>query len=55
MVPWQSLSIDVMHMPLAGGFQYILMRSDNESYYVWAFPLCTQDAKHIVAKLDKEI
>jgi hypothetical protein len=25
MVPWQSLSIDVIHMPLAGGFQYILI------------------------------
>jgi hypothetical protein len=55
MVPWQSLSIDVMHMPLAGGFQYILMCSDNASFYVWACPLCALDAKNIVAKLDKDI
>jgi hypothetical protein len=55
MIPWQYLSIDVMNMPLAGGLQYILMYSDNASSYIWAFPLCTQDAKNIVAKLDKEI
>jgi hypothetical protein len=55
MVPWQSLSIDVMHMPLAGGFQYILMCSDNASSYVLAFPLCIHDAKNVVVKLDKEI
>jgi hypothetical protein len=44
-----------MNVPLAGDFQYILMCSDNASSYIWVFPLCTQDAKNIVAKLDKEI
>jgi hypothetical protein len=54
-VPWQSLSIDVMHIPLSNGLQYILMCSDNASSYIWAFPLCTQDAKSIINKIDKEI
>jgi hypothetical protein len=43
-----------MHMPLAGGFKYILMCSDNSSFCVWAFSLCAH-AKNIVAKLDKDI
>jgi Txe/YoeB family toxin of Txe-Axe toxin-antitoxin module len=31
------------------------MCSDNASSYVWAFLLCTQDAKSIINKIDKEI
>jgi hypothetical protein len=44
-----------MHIPLSNGFQYILMCSANASSYVWAFPLCAQDMKSIINKIDKEI
>jgi hypothetical protein len=54
-IPWESLSVDVMHVLPSNGFQYILMCSDNASSYVWAFPLCTQDARSIIDKIDKEI
>ena len=55
MIPWTALSIDVMYVPSAAGYQYILICSDNATSYVWAFPLASQDAKSIVTKIDQEI
>ena len=53
--PWESLSIDVMTLPHANGFRYVLVASDNASSYTWAAPMPKQDAKSIIQRLDEVI